>query len=156
MRKLTIAVLGLAALVLNPAYACRTQKAFEFSAHEMRAAVEGTWMLTTVKGSYTFEIEQAAAAQHSSTRSLISPAHACGARTLVRSASACEDSSVMPIVVHLAGGTTNGEFEVYGATFVSGFLRITVAGRPIYARISAEGTATDVSDGATLIRARRR
>jgi len=154
-KKLSIATLGLAALVLNPSYACRLEKDFDYSAVEMRAAVEGTWTLTTSGGSYTFDIEQAAAAKRSSARSLVPSAHACGSRTLVKSASACESESVMPIEVHLAGETTDGVFEVYGATFVAGSLKVTVAGHLVYARVSPEGITSDVSDGATLVRASR-
>ena len=143
MKRLSIATLGLAALVLNPFYACSTERAFRFSATEMRAAVEGTWTLELADRSYIFHIEQATEAkQQHSQRSVVGHAHACGKRTLVKSASACLDTSTMPVVVNVSGTTTDGVFVVYGTTFRDGDLVIEVAGQAIRANVMPDGTAT--------------
>ena len=144
MRKhLVTGGLGLAALILNPFYACSMIEGYSYGAKDMRAAVEGTWTLTTERRSYTFQVKQGKhdPKRHSS-RSMISSAHACGTRTLVASASACIDESLMPVVVTLEGTTTDGVFAVFGTTFTEGTLRIDVAGQNVDATVTPDGKAT--------------
>ncbi|MDQ3339648.1 MAG: hypothetical protein M4D80_31160 [Myxococcota bacterium] len=157
LKKLSIGALAVAALVLNPFYACSSDRAFTYSAAEMAAAIEGTWTLTASDRSYIFHIEQASEAkQKSSSRSLVPSAHACSQRTLVKSASACIDTSTMPVVVELSGQTTDGLFMVKGTRFESGHLIIEVAGQQVRAKVKPDGTAILVegSEG-TLSRSAR-
>lgn len=143
MKRLSIATLGLAALILNPFYACSTEREFRFSATAMRDAVEGTWTLELADRSYIFHIEQATEAkQQHSQRSMIGNAHACGNRTLVKSASACLDTSTMPVIVNVSGTMTDGTFMVHGTTFRKGDLVIEIAGQSIRADVMPDGTAT--------------
>lgn len=155
MRKhLVTGALGLAALILNPFYACNPfAPSYTYSAKEMKAAVEGTWTLTTEGRSYVFHVKQGNRARQHSSRSMIPSAQACGTRTLVASASACIDSSDMPVVVTLEGETTDGMFTVHGTTFHRGNLVIEVADYLVEASVTPDGTAT--TDRGTLIRTGR-
>ena len=154
LKQLTIGVLAVAALVLNPFYACSLGPSFSYSAAEMTAAVEGTWVLTVDGRSYIFHIEQASAAQQHSSASLVPSAHACGDRTLVKSASACIDTSTMPVVVTLSGTSTDGIFQVDGTRFEKGRLVIEVADYQLEATVLPDGSAT-VSGNRTLTRTAR-
>ena len=147
LKQLSIGTLAVAALVLNPFYACVANRDFQFSANEMAAAVEGTWTLTLEDRSYIFHIAAASEAkQKHSSASFVPSAHACGNRTLVKSAAACEDTTTMPVIVNLSGTTTDGEFRVHGTRFVEGELVIEIANHSIYARVNADGTATVSGD----------
>src|SRR4051812_39013776 len=101
--------LGLAALVLNPWFGVTS--GFDFDEAEMRAAIEGTWRLTVppTRGAprdITFRIAQGTAARPSLglSRALVSPAAACGTRSLVRNAGACLDSTDMPLEITILAG----------------------------------------------------
>jgi hypothetical protein len=142
LKQLSIGTLAVAALVLNPFYACTGDREFTFSATEMAAAVEGTWMLTTADRSYIFHIEAASEAKQHSSASLVPSAHACGSRTLVKSAAACLDTTTMPVVVKLSGATSDGVFRVHGTRFEDGELVIEVADHAVHARVNADGTAS--------------
>jgi hypothetical protein len=156
LKKLSIGTLTVAALVLNPFYACSSEREFTYSAAEMIAAIEGTWTLTLDDRSYIFHIEQASEVkQKHSSRSLVPSAHACSQRTLVKSASACIDTSTMPIVVNLSGTTTDGLFMVRGTRFESGRLIIEVADHHIQALVNPDGTATVEGEKRSLIRVSR-
>ena len=160
MKKALFGVFGLAALVLNPFYACSVTKSFEFGAGDMRAAIEGTWVLATPERAYTFQIEQAGATSselddQTSQASLIPSAHACGNRTLVRSAHACMESTTMPLVVKYADQATRGSFEVYGSVFANGHLQINIDGHEVFSKVSSDGIAVDVSGSSVLIRTSR-
>ena len=153
MRKhLITAALGLSALIFNPFYACNIL-GYTYAAPEMKAAVEGTWTLTTPDRSYVFHVEQAKGTQRYSNRSMVPSAHACGSRTFVASASACIDSTTMPVVVTSSGETTEGVFSVSGKTFVQGDLVIEVAGQRVEAIVKPDGTAT--TESGTLTRTAR-
>ena len=157
MRKhLVTGALGLAALILNPFYACNPLAPdFTYSAKDMKAAVEGTWTLTVENESYSFHIEQSAhdPMQKQSSRSLMPTAHACGTRSFVATASACIDFSRMPVIVDLTGKTTDGVFMIEGTTFREGRLIIEVAGHQIEATVAPDGTAT--IDSGKLVRTAR-
>jgi hypothetical protein len=154
------AALATAVLVLNPLYFFHSkERGFNFDARDMRAAVEGTWMFTLPETDkiYYVEIEQAAQEQRSTVGTAISSAHACGSRTLVKTASACEVETLMPLTVRLLATTdaTSGSFEVYGPTFQSGSLKLSIDNHLVYARLDHTGIATDVSDGGLLLRIAR-
>lgn len=147
MRKLAVLVLGLAALLLNPAYGCgEDAPVFEYSATELDAAIAGTWSITVDGKTYAFRFaqKQAAAQQHSSRgTSLIGEAHACTTRTLVASASACVDSTVMPLMaIPLDGyeGRATAQLRVPGTRFEVAFLEIDLAGRSLYATLNPDGS----------------
>ena len=156
--RLAVAAVGLAALVLNPSYACLGDRepAYAFTAADMKSAVEGTWTLAIAGRHYILHVAQAAEiAQTHASRALVGEAHACGKRTLVRSAHACLDTSEMPLVVELSGErTSDGMFSIHGTTFREGQLVIRVAGQDVFARVTPEGVAT--VDRGTLVRSSRR
>src|SRR6185503_3028793 len=97
MRKV-VGLVAIAFFFLNPGFACGPAgPEFQFGAPEMRAAVEGDWLVTiTPEGgstlSYHLSLAQAASAPATASRPagrhLLRAAHACGTRTLVASASA--------------------------------------------------------------------
>jgi hypothetical protein len=155
MKKALLLALGLAALVLNPFYACSVVNGFSYDAGELRAAVEGTWVFITPEHAYTFQIEQAGTAQQTSQASLIPSAHACGSRTLVNSAHACIETTTMPLVVKYADKTSRGSFEVYGSVFSGGHLTINIDGHDVYSQISKEGIVLDISEKSVLVRTSR-
>ena len=89
----------IAVFLLNPSFACSgDEPTFQYGAAEMRAAVEGDWSfaITPTGGTatqVTVHIDQAAAPATAAARAsgvaLVRAAHACGTRTLVKSAGAC-------------------------------------------------------------------
>jgi hypothetical protein len=162
MKKLLVAVLGLAALVLSPVAACsmfsERDPVFEFGGAEVRAAIEGTWTITVPawepgapRVDYTVVITQGRGpvAQRSARPSLVAAATACSERSLVRSASACGDSTKVPLDVQIVNAPSShgsrGELVVWGTRFHQGRLEATIDGLTLAAQISAGGTATKVS-----------
>jgi hypothetical protein len=140
-------LLPLAFFFLNPAFACgpSDEPEYHFGAPAMTFAVEGNWTFTiTPEGgaapqTVTVRVEQASSADGGATtaaaprRSLIRAAHACGGRTLVKSAAACIDFTTMPLAVSVVSGdpyfsrtTPTGTFLVYGYEFSQGTLFLTV------------------------------
>ena len=151
-------LIGFAVFALDPSYGCR-KDTFHYGEAEMRAAVEGTWRLSMPESydaparTYTFRITAATASQHGERSfgiPFISSAHACGDRTLVRSASACEPRSLMPL--ELANIAGDGRLEVDGYLFDTARLELHVDNRDIIARIDNHGVVNDVTDGAELVR----
>lgn len=154
-KKLAALVLGLAALVLNPFFACSAlAPGFELGADEMRAAVEGTWTIT-VPGNgvdapaveFTVVIAQRASVARLDDHSLVAPAAACGSRSFVKTAAACLDSTKMPLDVQIVKGPStkpaSGELVVYGTSFDNGRLDLTLAANEMRAMVNAQGTARD-------------
>lgn len=164
-KKLAALVLGLAALVLNPLFACsELEPGYAFGEVEMRAAVEGTWRISVpAHGAdapaleYTLVIAQGTKVARLQQRGLVAPAAACGSRSFVRTASACIDDTTMPLDVQIvrgpgpAGSTgpSRGEFVVYGRSFQSGELRLTIDAMNVSARISPKGepSRAQLTDG---------
>lgn len=157
-KKLAALVLGLAALVLDPFFACSAvAPGFEFGADEMRAAVEGTWTITVPAGgkdapavAYQVVIAQRASVARLDEHSLVAPAAACGTRSLVRTAGACLDATKMPLDVQIVKGPataapSKGELVVYGKRFRNGRIELTLAGNEMRAMVDAEGTARDAT-----------
>ncbi|HUQ07576.1 MAG TPA: hypothetical protein VM261_34015 [Kofleriaceae bacterium] len=161
MKKLFVALLGVAALVLNPVGACSmfSDRAgvFEFGDAEVRAAVEGTWTITvpasgpgTAPIEYTIAIAQGTdpVAQRSAPRSLVATAAACSDRTLVRSASACGDSTTVPLDLQLVNAppepSGRGKLVIWGTSFGQGELRAFVGVHQVSASIDSSGTASRV------------
>lgn len=157
MRKL-LWLVPVAFFFLNPAIACSDDPDFQYGAPEMSAAVAGDWSFTITpdNGSataLTVHIEQAAAsatAARAGGRSFVRAAHACGTRTLVKSAGACVDSSQMPLTVTFVTGDAafataalNGIFTVYGLTFVSGDLDVVLGPYQIKVQVNADGSAVN-------------
>jgi hypothetical protein len=146
---------------LNPALACGGGPDYDYGAAEMRAAVEGTWLLTLTPEGGTpsevrLQIEQATAAPDAQAAQaarwgLLRQAHACGTRTLVKSAAACGDSTQMPLAVTVVdgdavftGAKTTGIFTVYGLTFVIGEVELTLGERRVLFNIDRAGNPSHV------------
>ncbi len=160
MRRFLWAV-PLAIFFLNPGFACGpAEPQYQYGAEEMRAAVEGNWSFTIMPDGasspiqVTVKVEQAATApgQQASApgRSFVRAVYACGSRTLVRSAAACIDLSVMPLAVTFVSGDASftnvalsGSFIIYGTQFVtanSSDLELVLGGYHISSQMSPEGS----------------
>jgi len=171
-RWLLIAIVGLLALVVSPFYGCGST--FRYGAGDIRAAVEGVWVLevpataASEAREITFSIAQGGReTQRSERPGPVRSAAACSHQTWVRSAEACLDFSTMPLDVELIAGMTtavkpSGSFEVMGLTFEAGKLRLTLGESNVEAMLSPNGEARTVridrnaaDDGATLTRISR-
>jgi hypothetical protein len=80
---------------------------------------------------------------------LLRAAHACGSRTLVKSAGACTDISSMPLAITFVSGDPSlmsaqlsGTFMVPSTTFQSGMLELTLGPYSISATVGPDGTVT--------------
>ena len=164
-------VLMLATVVTSPLSACRGGQpaSFTFGTDEVRAAIEGTWILSLPATSSTptrtlaVRIEIAQAPQHSAARpGLIASAYACSTRTLIKSAAACIDVTKVALVVTALDGdiaTAQGALDVYGLSFHNSRLELLLDDVPVSAMVSPAGEATDVRvatlEGGTLTRTAR-
>lgn len=162
--------IGIASLVLHPFFGCGAKEDFRYGAADMRAAIEGTWKLTlpaTEKNPVTelvMTISQGAEPtqdKHSRRRGLVADAAACAERSLVRSAGACVDMSVMPLDVKLLASTSivrAGVFRVTGLRFIAGHLTFELGNWYLSARVTPDGSITKVTTngsmatGATMVR----
>jgi hypothetical protein len=135
---------------------------------DMRAAVEGTWEMTTVANGvhqkWTIEVRQAGEAARSERSSgLVRSAAACGSRSFVRSAHACESISGMPLEVAVQGRDqpAYGHLMVFGTRFAEARLDITIGTRDhqitgTAATIDAGGNVIEMSSaGGSLVRIKR-
>jgi hypothetical protein len=154
MRKL-IWLLFIGFFFLNPGAACSDEPDFQYGAEEMRAAVVGDWSLTIALAdaepiAVTIHVDQAPTAPGATARapgrSLVRAAHACGTRTLVKSAAACTDNSQMPLALDyvagdasLATATMSGSLLVDGLTFTSGLLYLAIDRYRIDAEVKPDG-----------------
>jgi hypothetical protein len=130
-------IVPLAFFFLNPAVACGpAEPEFQYGAAEMRAAVEGDWSFTiTPEGGtatqLTVHVEQAATAAavaRTPGRGLLRAAHACGTRTLVKSAGACGAATQMPLALtFVSGDATLGAGHLSGMLTVDSLIFTTVA-----------------------------
>jgi hypothetical protein len=145
------------AFFLNPTFACSDEPQFQYGAAEMRAAVEGDWSFTiTPDGGtampVTVHVEQSptaptATAARSPSRAFVRAAHACGTRTLVKSAGACIDVTEMPLTVTYVAGDASfatammsGEFAVSSLTFVIGDLYLKLGNYTVFVQVHADGS----------------
>jgi hypothetical protein len=151
--------LPVAAFLLNPSVACSDDEpGFQFGAAEMRAAVAGDWSFTiTPTGGdatqVTVNIDQAAApatAARAPGVALVRAAHACGNRTLVKSAGACLEVTQMPLAVTYVSGdaafanaTLSGTFNIFGLQFMTGDLDLRIGPYQVLARLNPDGTIAD-------------
>lgn len=131
----------LLAFFLNPAFACGpADPEFQYGAAEMRAAAEGTWSFSflptgeTEARQVTVKVTQGSQQGAASLRSpagprLIRAAHACGTRTLLKSASACIDSTLMPLDVTFVGGDAAFEKAEMSARLVVNGLTFTTTAK---------------------------
>lgn len=152
-------LLPIAFFFINPGFGCGTDEPqFQYGSAEMQAAIAGTWTFTITPSDgtpteVTVQIDEAdtapGATAQVSGRSFIRAAHACGSRTLVKSAGACTDVSSMPLAItfvsgdpSLMNGPLSGAFIVPGTMFQSGMLELTIGPYAIMATVSSDGTVT--------------
>jgi len=135
-------LLASAAFLLNPSCE-RSSASYLFGMAEVRSALAGTWTVDNV----TFRIE-AGGEQHAS-EGWIRSAAACDQRTLIASANACYDETLVPLRL-LANGREigTGSFRIVGEMFTVGSLDLDLDGKRLDARITASG---DVKDNGTLL-----
>jgi hypothetical protein len=152
-------IVPIAVVFLNPTFACSDEPPFQYGASEMRAAVEGDWSFAiTPAGAATMQVTvhigQAATTPattaHASGRAFVRAAHACGTRTLVKSAGACIDISQMPLAIsYVSGDATfstammSGTFSVIGLAFSSGDLELRIGPYQILSQVNPDGSVGD-------------
>ena len=169
MRRLTLS-LALLAFFLNPGFACSPsdEPDFKYGEAEMKAAVEGTWLLTlrasdgTVSET-TLQIAQSGTAQAmlsprgsgSSRTGLIRSAAACGTRTFVKSAGACIDMSELPLDIAFVSGdprfqgtALTGSLRIMSLIFTEGTLDLGLGGMSVWASVAPDGTTRSPGGGA--------
>jgi hypothetical protein len=152
-----------AVFFLNPNLGCvgPDEPQFQYGAAEMVAAIAGNWTFTVTPngGAATAMTVQFAEADNvpgataqASRRSLVRAAHACGSRTLVKSAAACVDTSSMPLAITFVSGDPSlmnaplsGDFIVTGTTFKGGMLELWVGSYQIEASLLSDGTVMNTS-----------
>jgi hypothetical protein len=155
MRKIAM-VLGALMFLLNPNLACDDGgPQFQYGEAEMRAAIEGNWLVTFTardgtSTQVTLRIEEGTGPQTSyQTGGLVRSAYACGTRTFVKSAAACVDGSQMPLTVAVVAGdsvyasaTWSGDFIVMSTVFVSGsgMLSLSFGDLHLQANVSPDGS----------------
>jgi hypothetical protein len=171
MRKL-LWLIPVAFFFLNPGFGCGADDPqFQYGAEEMRAAIAGDWTftITPTDGAATIvtvHIDQAAAPAGASApapgRAFVRAAHACGTRTLVKSAAACFDSTAMPLAVTYVSGdatfaelTLSGTFRVASLSFDSGDLELSIGPYYILSQVNPDGSLVNPrlgsgAQGATL------
>jgi hypothetical protein len=160
MRRFALA-LALLTFFLNPGIACVSsdEPDFKYGEAEMKAAVEGTWLLTlrgtdgTVSET-TLQIVQSGTAQAMMSPSgsgshrtgVIRAAAACGSRTFVKSAGACMDMSDMPLDVafvsgdpRFQGAALSGSLRISSLIFTRGQLSLELADERLGATIAPDG-----------------
>lgn len=125
----------------------------------MKAAVEGTWVLTLgteESAPLTLQVVESSKAQpdqlHASQgrrSGLVRPAAACGTRTFVASAGACIDSSEMALDVLFVGGPDayrgvemSGRLVVRSLTFSRGEYGLTIGNLLVTAQVAPDGTVS--------------
>ena len=152
-----------AVFFLNPNLGCvgPDEPQFQYGAAEMEAAIAGNWTFTitpngAAASAVTLHLDEADSVPgptaQASGRSLIRAAHACGSRTLVKSAGACSDTSEMPLAVTFVSGDPSlmnallsGTFIAFGTTFQGGSLEVTVGPYQIEAGLVPDGTVMNTS-----------
>jgi hypothetical protein len=146
----------IAVFFLNPTFACSPpEPQYQYGAAEMRAAVEGNWSFTiTPQGGLpaqvTVHLSQSATAPAATSgrlnRMYVRSAYACGSRTLVKSAGACTDESVMPLDVTYVSGDASlgtnlsGIFRVPGTIFDYGSLMLTIGPYQVNSDVNSDGS----------------
>ena len=146
---------------LNPSLGCvgPDEPEYQYGAAEMQAAIAGTWTFSiTPNGgeaaAVTVQLDEAdhvpAPTTQASRRSLIRAAHACGSRTLVKSAAACIDVSSMPLAITFVSGDPtlmnvplSGVFRVSGTTFQAGSLEMDIGPYQVSAAVLPDGTVSN-------------
>jgi hypothetical protein len=132
LRKLFVTAVWLAALVLNPFYACEDgAEGFQFTEADVRGAIEGTWKLEIAgHAPITLAIREVhGAVQARAGTGWVASAAACGSRSFVRPAHACMDFTMMELDVRvLAGarGSTYGRVDVAGTHFHGAELHVSI------------------------------
>jgi hypothetical protein len=171
MRRLALS-LALLAFFLNPGFACSPsdEPEFKYGEAEMKAAVEGTWLLTLRATDGTLSETTLQIAESSKAQAFLSPtapggshgtglirsAAACGTRTIVKSAGACIDMSQMPLDVAFVSGSPRfqgvpitGTLRVDSLIFTQGTLNLGLGDVSVWATIAPDGT-TSVPSGGTI------
>lgn len=169
--------LALLTFFLNPGFACTSSEdpEFKYGEAEMRAAVEGTWLLTLrasdgTLSETTLQIAESSKAQAFRTTTpggryrtgVIRSAAACGSRTFVKSAGACTDLSEMPLEVAFVSGnprfqnaSLSGMLLIGSLTFVQGMINLGLGDVSVGATVAPDGTASPLggtsSDGSTVV-----
>lgn len=138
-----------AVLLLNPISGCEYLAGYDYGANEMKAAVAGTWTVTTKNGHQViFKVDVGQAQRHSSL-GWIHSADACGHRSMVSTAEACMDYTEMELkLVAVAGDVpTEATFNVNGTHFSAGQLRMRIGDEYAMAVVSPQGKVLESDYG---------
>jgi len=163
MQRLALS-LALLAFFLNPGIACVSSDDpdFKYGEAEMKAAVEGTWLLTLRASDGTVSETTLQIAQSGTAQAMMSPsgsgnhrtgviraAAACGSRTFVKSAGACMDDSMMPLDIAYVSGSPrfqtaslSGSLRVGGLIFTQGYLNLGLGDVTVGALVAPDGTTS--------------
>jgi hypothetical protein len=171
MRRLAL-VLAVLGFFLNPGFACSPsdEPQFHYGEPEMKAAVEGTWLLTLRASDGTLSETTLQIAESSKAQAWLSPtapggsygtgviraAAACGSRTFVKAAGACTDGSEMPLDIVVTGGdprfqgvSSSGGLSVPSTYFTQGMLSLKLGDFSVMFNIAPSG-ATSLPSGGTM------
>lgn len=154
VKVVVIAVIGAAVLVISPWWK-PTPQPFEFQAPEVLAAVEGTWQLHIAPAAgpartIRFTLAQRGPVkQPHASRGLIRAAAACEHRSFVKAASACLQTTEVPLeLVWLTETGPHREepalFVVEGTRFRRGHVKATIGELKFVAQIMPDGTAGEL------------
>ncbi len=163
MHRLAIAAAALF-FFLNPGFGCSADQdgEFQYGELEMKAAVEGTWVLTLgeatdpTKEEITLRVTQSREDPTTQTQvqrrtGLVRSAVACSNRSFVASANACVDSSSMPLDVTMVSGPDgykdaqlSGNLGVHSLIFSQGFFYLSFGTVFFDAQIAPDGTVKSV------------
>jgi len=160
MRKVLLGVAAALAFAMNPAFiGCGgSSLSYTFGATEMSAAVAGTWTLTGKGKTHTFTLAPKTADVHGRAGAgFFTDAAACSQRTLIASASACVDSTDMPLLVTFPDGTIHtatGQLVVFGFDFAKALLHLTIDDIDVSVWITPDGTIERMPESAQLVHTR--
>lgn len=135
---MAIAPIALVCFTMNPAMltgcsGASSNKSFGFGEAQMQQLVLGTWQGEAVSkdgkiGQVSLEVKQAT--KKMALWSWVQSAHACGTRTFIRSASACIDTTEMPVTATMTITQKGADGQVSTTVNNLGLSgRLMVAGR---------------------------
>jgi hypothetical protein len=143
MGKASALAVGAVMLLIDPLFACRAPTTpFRFGEAEVRAAIEGTWVVHMPPDHATRTVVLAIGMQRAATPARV----ACSRRTMIRSAHACGDSTEVKIEVAALFNRTpiTGTFHAHGLDFGGGDLVLQIDDAMVHARIDEHGEAERV------------
>jgi len=141
-------LLGIAIIVVlvavNPLFRMAIHD-YSYSEADMRHAVEGTWVLTP-DGGAPIHFTATERSMHAAREGLIRSAGACGERSFVHTAGACEDFSTLDLAIASTDiKVEHATFRVFGVDFAKGVLELDNSPKlRLVAQLATDGKVTSV------------